>query len=168
MNTFSNSEKDFNEDHREEITDFVISIPGFQECNEDVETWMSCDAEDWGFQMLNDDEIMTSVQEESDPVDDETHKDEENNNNESNNCPSNANTFSALETAIEWYEQQSECCPIQLLLLKRIRDLAAKNEDDRLPGVAVPATSFACMSPKRERLTHRLRQPVSQLLDALL
>ncbi|GFW06250.1 uncharacterized protein TNCV_37251 [Trichonephila clavipes] len=178
-------EKDFNEDHREEITDFVISIPGFQEYNEDVETWMSCDAEDWGFQMLNDDEIMTSVQEESDPVDDETHKDEENNNNESNNCPSNANTFSALETAIEWYEQQSECCPIQLLLLKRIRDLAAKNEglqwgkvhiliylrkylDDRLPGVAVPATSFACMSPKRERLTHRLRQPVSQLLDALL
>ncbi|GFX79360.1 jerky-like protein [Trichonephila clavipes] len=32
----------------------------------------------------------------------------------------------ALETAMEWYEQLSECCPIQLLLLKRIRDLAAK------------------------------------------
>ncbi|GFS79625.1 hypothetical protein TNCV_3187301 [Trichonephila clavipes] len=31
-------EKDFNDDHREESTDFVQSIPGFQECNEDVET----------------------------------------------------------------------------------------------------------------------------------
>ncbi|GFV47235.1 uncharacterized protein TNCV_4828911 [Trichonephila clavipes] len=37
-----------------------------------------------------------------------------------------ADAFSALETAMEWYEQQSECCRIQLLLLKRIGDLAAK------------------------------------------
>ncbi|GFW44517.1 uncharacterized protein TNCV_4389761 [Trichonephila clavipes] len=52
-------EKDFNDDYREEITDFVQSIPGFQECDEeDVEIWMACDAEDCGFQMLNDDGIM--------------------------------------------------------------------------------------------------------------
>ncbi|GFS95117.1 uncharacterized protein TNCV_2704721 [Trichonephila clavipes] len=32
-------EKDFKDDHREEITDFVQSIPGFQECVEEyVET----------------------------------------------------------------------------------------------------------------------------------
>ncbi|GFT24901.1 hypothetical protein TNCV_3021831 [Trichonephila clavipes] len=69
---------------------------GFQECDEkDVETWMACDAEDCGFQMLNDDEIVTSVQEESDPDDDEMDEDE-NNNNES--------SLSALETAMEWYE----------------------------------------------------------------
>ncbi|GFS95104.1 hypothetical protein TNCV_2704631 [Trichonephila clavipes] len=29
-------------------------------------------------------------------------------------------------TTMEWYEQQSECCPTQLLLLKRMRDIAAK------------------------------------------
>ncbi|GFV19201.1 uncharacterized protein TNCV_3224191 [Trichonephila clavipes] len=74
--------------------------------------------------MLNDDEIVTSVQEESDPVDDETDEDE-NDNNESSKGPSKTNAFSALETAMEWYKQQSECCPIQLLLLKRVRDLAA-------------------------------------------
>ncbi|PRD34856.1 UNVERIFIED_CONTAM: hypothetical protein NCL1_13359 [Trichonephila clavipes] len=74
--------------------------------------------------MLNDDEIVTSVQEESDPVDDETDEDEDNNNNENRKGPSNAGAFSALEIAMEWYEQQSECCPSQLLLLKRIRDLA--------------------------------------------
>ncbi|GFV41797.1 uncharacterized protein TNCV_3629481 [Trichonephila clavipes] len=53
--------KDFNDDHREEITDFVQSIIGFQELDEDVETWIACDAEDCGFQILNDDEIVTSV-----------------------------------------------------------------------------------------------------------
>ncbi|GFX22309.1 uncharacterized protein TNCV_1815111 [Trichonephila clavipes] len=107
--------KDFNDDHVEENTDFIQSIPGFQECDEeDVENWMACDAKDCGFQMKNDDEIVTYVQEESDPVDDE---DEGNNKNESSQGSSNAGAFSALETAMEWYEQQTECCPTQLLLL---------------------------------------------------
>ncbi|GFX66419.1 uncharacterized protein TNCV_343931 [Trichonephila clavipes] len=62
---------------------FVQSIPGFQECDEeDIETWMACDSEDCGFQILTDDEIVTSVQEESDPVDDETDEDVDNNYNE--------------------------------------------------------------------------------------
>ncbi|GFV14112.1 hypothetical protein TNCV_525881 [Trichonephila clavipes] len=30
-------EKDFNDDHKEEIIEVVQSMPGFQECNEDVE-----------------------------------------------------------------------------------------------------------------------------------
>ncbi|GFU85869.1 transposable element Tcb1 transposase [Trichonephila clavipes] len=60
---------------------------------EDVET---CDSEDYGFQMLNDDEIVTSVQEESVSVDDEDI------NKESSKGPSNADAFSALETAMEW------------------------------------------------------------------
>ncbi|GFT19510.1 hypothetical protein TNCV_2534041 [Trichonephila clavipes] len=70
---------------------------------------MAYNAEDCGFQTLNDDEIVSSVQEESDPVDDETDEDEDYNNNESSKGPSNANAFSALETAMEWYEQPSEC-----------------------------------------------------------
>ncbi|PRD22457.1 UNVERIFIED_CONTAM: hypothetical protein NCL1_49041 [Trichonephila clavipes] len=76
--------------------------------------------------MLIDDEIVTSVREESYPVEDETDEDEDNNNNESSKGPSNADVFSALGTAMQWYVKQSECCPTQLLLLKRIRDLAAK------------------------------------------
>ncbi|GFW78187.1 hypothetical protein TNCV_136561 [Trichonephila clavipes] len=67
---------------------------------------MACDAEDCGFQMLNDDEIVTSMQEEADPVDDETEEDEDNNNKESSKGPSNAEVFSALEIAMEWYEKQ--------------------------------------------------------------
>ncbi|GFU43069.1 hypothetical protein TNCV_3141791 [Trichonephila clavipes] len=87
-------EKDLIDDYREEMIDFVQSILGFQECEEeDVETWMAGDAEDCGFQMLNDDEIVTSVQEESDPVDDETDEDEDSNINEFSKCPSNADAF---------------------------------------------------------------------------
>ncbi|PRD34929.1 UNVERIFIED_CONTAM: hypothetical protein NCL1_13099 [Trichonephila clavipes] len=78
------------------------------------------------FQMLNDDEIVTSMQEKFDPVDDETDEDEDSNNNESSKGPLNADAFSALETAMERYEQHSKCCPTQLLLLKRIRDPMAK------------------------------------------
>ncbi|GFS82018.1 hypothetical protein TNCV_1790861 [Trichonephila clavipes] len=119
-------EKHFNDDHGKKITDFVQSIPGFQEYDEeDVETRMACDEEDWKFQMLIDEEIVTSVQEESYPVDDETDEDEDHN-KESNKGASNADAFSALEIAMGWYEQQSEYCPTQLLLLKRVRDLAAK------------------------------------------
>ncbi|GFW42192.1 uncharacterized protein TNCV_1206481 [Trichonephila clavipes] len=51
--------------------------------------------------MLNNEEIVTSVQAESDPVDDQTDEDEDNN-NESSKGPSNAGAFSALETAIEY------------------------------------------------------------------
>ncbi|PRD30103.1 UNVERIFIED_CONTAM: hypothetical protein NCL1_27416 [Trichonephila clavipes] len=90
---------------------------------------MPCNAGDCGFRMLNDDEIVTSMQEESDPVNDETDEDEDNNNNENSKGPSNANSLTALETAMEWYEQQSECCPTQLLLLKRIRDLIRRKNE---------------------------------------
>ncbi|GFU35154.1 uncharacterized protein TNCV_2106041 [Trichonephila clavipes] len=72
---------------------------------------MACDAEDCVFQMLNDDKIVNSVQEESELADDDTDVDEDNNHNESSKGPSNADAFSALETAMEWYEQQSKCCP---------------------------------------------------------
>ncbi|GFW38401.1 hypothetical protein TNCV_1332541 [Trichonephila clavipes] len=83
-------EKDLNNDYREKITDCVQSIPGFPECDEeDVETWMAWDAEDCGFQMLNEEEIVTFVQEESEPVDDEMDEDEDNNNNENSKGPSN-------------------------------------------------------------------------------
>ncbi|GFV26195.1 hypothetical protein TNCV_3149951 [Trichonephila clavipes] len=50
-----------------------------------------------GFQILNDDGIVTSLQEVSNPVDHETDDDEDNNNNnESSKAPSNADSFSAL------------------------------------------------------------------------
>ncbi|GFU59712.1 hypothetical protein TNCV_3186721 [Trichonephila clavipes] len=43
--TFVEGKTDYNNDHREEIIDFVQSISGFQECDGDVETWMTSDAD---------------------------------------------------------------------------------------------------------------------------
>ncbi|KAL4105253.1 hypothetical protein QTP88_020510 [Uroleucon formosanum] len=40
--------------------------------------------------------------------------------------PTSAEAFSEFETGLEWFEKQAECCPTQLLLLKRLRDLAAE------------------------------------------
>ncbi|GFV72898.1 uncharacterized protein TNCV_1974451 [Trichonephila clavipes] len=87
-------------DHWEDITELCpISICGYQECYEEyVETCMEHDADDCAFQMLNQDEIVTSKLEEFDHVDNELDEDEGNNNNESSKAPSNADVFSALET----------------------------------------------------------------------
>ncbi|GFX00509.1 hypothetical protein TNCV_2235161 [Trichonephila clavipes] len=94
-------ERDFNDDCRKEIIDFVQSTPEFQECDEEhVETWMVCELEDCEFQRLNDDEIVNFLQKESDLVDDETVEDEDNNNRSSKDF-SNPDAFSALETAIQ-------------------------------------------------------------------
>ncbi|GFY01425.1 uncharacterized protein TNCV_850331 [Trichonephila clavipes] len=78
--------------------------------------------------MLNHDEIVISVQEESDPVDDKTNEDEDiNNNNESNKGSSNADAFSALETAMEWYEQQNAVL-LNYCSSRELETLQRKNE----------------------------------------
>jgi len=40
--------------------------------------------------------------------------------------PSSAEGFAAFETGLEWFEKQAKCCPTQLLLLTRLRDLTAE------------------------------------------
>ncbi|GFX46980.1 uncharacterized protein TNCV_316031 [Trichonephila clavipes] len=127
-------------------------VLGFQKCDEEtVETWIACDAEDSGFQMVNDDEIGTSVQE----TYDETDEDEYNNNNESSKSTSKADTFSALEIALKGYEQQSECCPNQLQLLKRIIEIKAKKRSTRfhiLPGSLSDIRTIAYPNGVRSQL----------------
>ncbi|GFT42334.1 uncharacterized protein TNCV_1786331 [Trichonephila clavipes] len=73
--------------------------------------------------MLNDYEIVTSVQAESGPVDDERGVNEENN-NESSKGPSNAGAFSALETDVR--TTITVLSYSTTVAQKRIRDLAAK------------------------------------------
>ncbi|GFW92941.1 uncharacterized protein TNCV_3495741 [Trichonephila clavipes] len=88
---------------------------------------MACDAEDCGFQVLNDDEIVTFVHEESDPVDDETDEDEDNN-NESSRSPSNADTFSALETAMECTNNNQSAVLLNYCCSRESETLQRKNE----------------------------------------
>ncbi|GFS55883.1 hypothetical protein TNCV_2924631 [Trichonephila clavipes] len=101
-------EKEFNDNHREEITEFVQSTLGFQECDEE--------------------KTVTSVQEESDSVVDETDEDEDNNNNGSIKSPSNADAFSALETAVEWYELNQSTLPYSTTVVQENHTLPVKNK----------------------------------------
>ncbi|GFY07193.1 uncharacterized protein TNCV_277401 [Trichonephila clavipes] len=94
-------------------------ILGFQECDEHKESWLACDAEDCGCQMLNDVKIVTYVQEESDSVDDETEEDEDNNNKESSKGSCIRDSYGAVRTT-------SRVLSYSILLLKRIKDLAEK------------------------------------------
>ncbi|GFV03267.1 hypothetical protein TNCV_4018641 [Trichonephila clavipes] len=83
--------------------------------------------------MLNDDEIVTSVLEESEPVDDETDEDEDNNNNETSKNLSNADTFSALQTAMERHEQYNQSATLLNYCCSRESDtLQRKNESVQL------------------------------------
>ena len=68
-------------------------------------------------------EMMTRI---SNPEISET--DEDGDDGGSNKGPTHAEGFAALETAMLWYECQSECCSTKLLLLKGLRDVAAKKK----------------------------------------
>ncbi|XP_067123781.1 jerky protein homolog-like [Centruroides vittatus] len=97
---------------------------GFEECNnENIQDWLKCDADDAGYQISSDDEIIASVIDNQDPCDDE---EEPSDDNHAEKGPSSEEAFHGLETAMKWLEQQEECDAIQLLFLKRVRDLAAK------------------------------------------
>ncbi|XP_067136916.1 jerky protein homolog-like [Centruroides vittatus] len=97
---------------------------GFEECdNENIQDWLECDADDPGYQILSDDEIIASVIDNQDPCDDE---EEPSDDNRAEKGPSSEEAFHGLETAMKWLEQQEECDTIQLLFLKHVRDLVAK------------------------------------------
>ncbi|PSN40283.1 hypothetical protein C0J52_22089 [Blattella germanica] len=73
--------------------------------------------------LLTDDENIASVNDDQDLCNKEEEPSDE-------DCaekgPSSEEAFHCLETAMKWVEQQEECDAVQLLCLKRLRDLAAK------------------------------------------
>lgn len=127
-----NAENDVNttETDLNEMTNILFpQIAGFSDCNrDDAQTWLECD-NDPGFQILDDDEIVDMVQEEEEDSEREEHDFSD---NEEESGPSHAEAFTALETVLSWYEKQDESCAAQLLLLKRMRDLAAKKRCSNL------------------------------------
>ncbi|CAB3220362.1 unnamed protein product [Arctia plantaginis] len=107
----------------EEIRKMIVKIPGCTEVSaEDVGEWMAYDTSDPGFQILNDDEIVVSVREDVEvEVEEELPADVE-----VAAGPSASEAFAGLETALKWMERQPECDHLQLLTVKRMRDLAAR------------------------------------------
>lgn len=71
---------------------------------------------------MTDDDIIARVQEN---IGDDEEEDYDIDLNDEK-CPSHNEAFQCQETAMLWLEQQEECDGVQLLSLKRLRDLAAK------------------------------------------
>ncbi|XP_053949972.1 jerky protein homolog-like [Anastrepha ludens] len=118
------SDKDTDSMSTENLQNMITKVPGCSECNvEDIEYWLHSDSIDPGFQLLSDDEIIQSTKEESYPVDTE---DDNDSTFELEAGPSASEAFACFETALNWMERQSECDHVDLLVVKRLKDLAAK------------------------------------------
>ncbi|XP_053969096.1 jerky protein homolog-like [Anastrepha ludens] len=118
------SDKDTDSMSTENLQNMITKVPGCSECNvEDIEDWLHSDSIDPGFQLLSDDEIIQSTKEESYPVDSE---DDNDSTFELEAGPSASEAFACFETALNWMERQSECDHVDLLVVKRLKDLAAK------------------------------------------
>jgi hypothetical protein len=104
----------------DDFVDLFNEISEFNDCNyDDAVDWLATDVNNLGYQILDSDEIISSLQ--NDENDDSS--------KESIGTPkrsTSAEAFDAFETDLEWFEKQAECCPTQLLLLKRLQDLAAE------------------------------------------
>uniref|UniRef100_A0A1B6J5S2 DDE-1 domain-containing protein n=1 Tax=Homalodisca liturata TaxID=320908 RepID=A0A1B6J5S2_9HEMI len=104
-----------------EFVKLANNIAGCSEVDvEDMEEWLQSDNADPGFQIMTDNEIAESVMDEqqSDIIDsDET---------EEENVPTHGEAFICFENALKWMERQPECEAVQLLAVKRLRDLAAR------------------------------------------
>ena len=110
----------------DEICNIIERLPGFKECDTNgLCEWLESDIGDPRFQILTEDEIVDSVIAETN---DQIVTDEEKCDEIDNKGPTHSEAFDTFETAMAWCERQSECCSTQLLLLKRMRDLAAKKE----------------------------------------
>lgn len=95
---------------------------GFEECDEqNINEWLNCDLDDPGYQIMTDEEIVEHIQ-----LADKEDEEDYNDFTDESPTPSHDEAFHCLETAMRWLESLKECDTMQLLSLKRLRDLAAK------------------------------------------
>ena len=88
--------------------------------DKDVCDWMNIDSGDQGYQLLTDEEIVQQVTQTN-----EITEEEEDEQCENEDVPSSGEVTDMLDKCLLWYERQGECTPTSLMLLKRVRDLAA-------------------------------------------
>ena len=91
--------------------------------DEDIINWMQEDSRDPGYQLLTDDEIIQQVTNPS--AEESADMDDDEDQAEPTTTISCGQAADMLEQCLKWYEQQDEATAPSLLLLKRIRDLAA-------------------------------------------
>nr|CAD7424059.1 unnamed protein product [Timema monikensis] len=124
----SQTQSDANTPTDAEVVALFQTLPGFEQRYElDTREWFESDGNDPGYQHLNDDEIAHQVIEDNDNGSNirESDDDEEMDAEEAAG-PSHSDAYEAFQTAMNWLERQPERAATQLVLLKRLRDMAAK------------------------------------------
>ncbi|GBM06802.1 Jerky -like [Araneus ventricosus] len=119
-----------------ELNGLLKQIPGCGNCeDDDVSSWLDCDADDTGFQLTSDDEIIAQVRKpNSDDVNSESDEDEV---IETSNI-SNFDAFECFAKGLMWSEQQTDSDSTELMLLKQLRDREAKRRQSRLRQSKLP------------------------------
>nr|CAD7425093.1 unnamed protein product [Timema monikensis] len=112
----------------------IRTLTGFKECDElDAREWFESDGNDPGYQHLNDDEIVHQVIEDNDNGSNVRESDDnEEMDAEEAAGPSHSDAYETFQTAMNWLERQPEGTAIQLVLLKRLREMAAKKRTSSL------------------------------------
>ena len=118
--------------------------------DDDIANWMKEDSSDPGYQVFTDEEIIQqtvspSVEEDRGMGDDEDQ-------DEPTTTISSGQAADMLEQCLKWYEHQDEATASSLLLLKRIRDLAASKRYKNLKQLTL--TSFIQASPSTPLLSY--------------
>ncbi|GBM30289.1 hypothetical protein AVEN_52693-1 [Araneus ventricosus] len=88
-----------------------------------IQDCLECDVDDPNYQVLSDDEIIVSVIDNQNPCDEQK---EPSDNDRSEKGPTSEEAFRCPETAMRWFEQSEESDALQMLSLKRVRDLVEK------------------------------------------
>ncbi|CAG9584542.1 unnamed protein product [Danaus chrysippus] len=122
----------------EDIKDLILNIQICKDCdNDDVQEWITCDSNDPGFQMMSDDEVIENLLQSNEKHEIKEDETEDNQDEEYNAGPSHDQAVHALETAMKWFEKQTESDPMSLLQLKRIRDIAAMKRKSGLRQMTI-------------------------------
>ncbi|GBL83051.1 hypothetical protein AVEN_165284-1 [Araneus ventricosus] len=105
------------------LNGLLIQIPGCGNCEEDdVSWWLHCDVDHAGFQLMSDDEINAQVR--------TPNRDDDSQNDEDEVIEtfkiSNSDAFECFAKGLMWLEQQTDSDSTELMILKQLRDRAAK------------------------------------------
>ena len=109
----------------------------------DISDWIGADSCDPGYQVLTDLDIAEQVTSTDTQPSTENELDSESEDS-SSNIPTNGEAMEMLDKCLAWYECQSDATPTSIMLLKRIRDLAAKQRYASLKQLTLQSCLTTC------------------------
>ena len=91
----------------------------------DISDWIGADSCDPGYQVLTDQDIIEQITC-TNPQPSTENESDSDSEDSSSDILTNGEAMEMLDKCLKWYECQSDATPTSIMLLKRIRDLAAK------------------------------------------